>query len=71
MTSEQSDIVGRMIAFENGELSNGEALELFGELVKTGMAWELQGAYGRTAGDLIGRGFLTEEGDIVVANPDE
>lgn len=65
------DIVGRMTAFENGALSNDEALELFSELVKSGMAWQLQGAYGRTAGDLIGRGFLTEEGDIVPEAPDE
>ena len=59
------DIVGRMMQFENGELSNDEALELFSELVKTGMAWQLQGSYGRTAGDLIARGVLTEEGDVV------
>ena len=59
------DIVGRMTAFENGDLTNDEALELFSELVKTGIAWELQGAYGRTAGDLIARGILTEDGEIL------
>jgi hypothetical protein len=65
-----SDLVGRMMAFEEGELSNDEALKLFSELVKTGVAWELQGAYGRVAGDLIARGVLTEDGDIA-AVPDE
>jgi hypothetical protein len=60
------DIVGRMVAFENGELSNDEALDLFGELIKTGMAWQLQGSYGRTAGDLIERGIITPEGEVVV-----
>jgi hypothetical protein len=60
-----SDLVGRMMAFEEGELSNDEALELFSELVKTGVAWELQGAYGRVAGDLIARGVLTEGGEIL------
>lgn len=59
------DIVGRMMAFENGELTNDEALQLFSELVKTGMAWELQGAYERTAYDLIGRGILAEDGEIL------
>jgi hypothetical protein len=62
----EHDIVGRMTAFENGELSDDQALELFGELVKSGMAWQLQGAYGRTAGDLIARGLLTEDGEVVV-----
>jgi hypothetical protein len=59
------DIVGRMMAFEDGDLTNDEALELFSELVKNGMAWELQGAYGRTAGDLIARGVLAEDGEIL------
>lgn len=67
----EHDIVGRMMAFENGELDDDKALELFSELVKTGMAWQLQGAYGRTAGDLIARGILTEDGDIAAVDSDE
>jgi hypothetical protein len=62
----EHDIVGRMTAFENGELDDDQALELFGELIKSGMAWQLQGAYGRTAGDLIARGIITPEGEVVV-----
>jgi len=58
------DMVGRMVAFESGQLTNPEALELFSELIKSGMVWALQGAYGRTAGDLIERGVITADGDL-------
>jgi hypothetical protein len=57
----ENDLVGRMMAFESGELTDDKALDLFSELVKSGMAWQLEGAYGRVAGDLIARGI--KEGD--------
>lgn len=71
MSTDGDDLVGRMMAFEAGELDNDESLKLFGELVKSGMAWQLQGAYGRVAGELISRGVLTAEGDIVPEDPNE
>ena len=37
----------------------GEVLEAFQYLVDTGIVWQLQGFYGRTASDLIQRGLLT------------
>ncbi len=56
--------VDQIIAFESGELSNEETLQLFSELVKSGTVWKLQGTYGRLAANLIKSGYLTPEGDI-------
>jgi hypothetical protein len=59
-----ADVVGLIMAYEMGELPEDQALELFSELVKTGMVWGLQGSYGRTAEALISFGFLTPDGEI-------
>ena len=56
-----------IIAYEDGALSMEATLALFSRLVTSGMAWSLQGHYGRTAAELIGQGFLTEDGDITEA----
>jgi hypothetical protein len=37
---------------------------LFADLIKNGMAWSLQGHYGRMTNRLIEAGILTESGDI-------
>lgn len=48
-----------IIAYEQGELDDDETVTLFQELVDNGMAWQLQGHYGRTATDLINAGLVT------------
>jgi len=53
------------MAFEDGELSDNEIIELFSELIKSGMAWQLQGFYGRFARDLIEQGYLSKDGKIL------
>jgi len=55
----------KLMAFENGELDTEETVELFSDLVKTGLAWQLQGFYGRTAKDMIENGYLDSEGNIL------
>ncbi len=53
------DLTGQIIAFEQGDLSEEDSLILFQHLVDTGLAWTLQGSYGRTAERLIRAGLIT------------
>jgi hypothetical protein len=50
--------VDQIVAYEQGELDEDEIVELFAVLVETGMAWQLQGHYGRTAMALIEAGLI-------------
>lgn len=52
------DQIDKMMAFENGELGDDDVIALFQELVNSGLAWKLQGFYGRTAKALIDQGFV-------------
>ena len=45
-----------MMSFEDQTCIYEEVIELFQHLVDTGMAWQLQGFYGRTAKMLIDNG---------------
>ena len=47
-----------IIDYENGEMDGDQIIEFFQGLVNSGLAWQLQGSYGRTAM------FLIEQGDI-------
>ena len=62
-----STLVGSIIAYEQGELNDQEVVCLFAELVKSGMAWSLQGSYGRTALALIEEGWIDHEGNVSLA----
>ena len=53
------DTTGAIISYEMGDLDAEETIELFQHLVNTGMAWTLQGSYGRTAQALIDAGLVT------------
>lgn len=53
-------MIGQIIRYENGEMGPEETLEFFQELVNTGLAWQLQGHYGRTAQALINEGLIAE-----------
>lgn len=52
------DITTQLIAFEEGELDFQETVDLFQALVDTGLAWQLQGSYGRAAQAFIDAGLV-------------
>lgn len=59
------DRIGNIIAYESGELSHEDTLILFADLIKSGMAWRLQGFYGRNAARLINAGLISREGEVL------
>tara|TARA_R100000664_G_scaffold34182_1_gene54759 strand:+ start:582 stop:779 length:198 start_codon:yes stop_codon:yes gene_type:complete len=58
MTGESTDIIGKIMAFEQGELSNEEVYALFQFLLDSGMIHSLQGSYQRMAEDLLLAGVI-------------
>lgn len=62
MPVDEKDILGQMIAWEQGDLGEEDTVKLFQHLVDTGLAYQLQGIYGRTAESLISQGYITEAG---------
>lgn len=53
-----ADLTDKIICYEQGEMDESEMVEFFQELVNSGLAWELQGHYGRTATALIENGLV-------------
>ncbi len=52
-------LTSKIIKYEDGESSEEEIIELFQQLVNTGIAWTLQGSYGRMAVHLIQEGLVS------------
>jgi hypothetical protein len=52
--------MSQILDYEMGILEWDETVELFQELVNTGLAWTLQGSYGRMARDLIEQGVIND-----------
>ena len=54
------NLTSRIIDFESGEMTDEDAVvEFYQYLVDSGLAWSLQGFYGRTASSLIEAGLVT------------
>jgi hypothetical protein len=52
-------LTDRIIRYESEEIDQEEMVALFQDLVDSGLAWSLQGHYGRTAMRLIEAGIIT------------
>lgn len=61
MSDKQYDVLSAMIDYEMGVLDTDKTIELFQYLVDTGLAWTLQGHYGRMAQDMINQGLITHD----------
>ena len=57
-------MIDQLIDYENGELDEQDEIEMFQEAINSGLAWRLQGSYGRQAMGLIeaGKCLLGEVG---------
>ena len=62
---EPYDSVSHIIAYEQGELNQEEIVELFQHLIESGLAWQLQGHYGRTAKALIDAGHCQPQSENI------
>lgn len=52
------ELFDKIIEYEEGEMSDEEIRGFFQSLVDTGLAWQLQGHYGRTAAAMIEAGEI-------------
>lgn len=62
MAQGYDDLVTQIIKYEQGEMDEDEWIAFFQQLIDNGMAWSLQGHYGRTAHSLIEAGYCHPAG---------
>jgi hypothetical protein len=59
-TREMKNLTENIIRYESGEMTELEETTFFQHLINTGICWQLQGAYGRKAKQLIEEGVCNE-----------
>ena len=52
------DLTTRITEYEKGELDQDQTVQLFQELLDSGLVWNLQGHYGRLAYQLLEAGLI-------------
>lgn len=55
-----------VIRYEEGDMDEAEAVQFFADLIASGLAWRLQGSYGRGAAALIRDGIISPQGEVLV-----
>jgi hypothetical protein len=56
----KKDMLGDIMAWEDGNMTEAEEIDFFQRLINSGEAWKLQGKYGRNAERLIEAGLCTD-----------
>ena len=56
--------VNYIMDYEGGELDLDGVVSLFSHLIESGLAWSLQGSYGRQARAFIENGFISDTGEV-------
>tara|TARA_B110000211_G_C13767700_1_gene416106 strand:+ start:216 stop:404 length:189 start_codon:yes stop_codon:yes gene_type:complete len=49
----------RIVSYEKGDLDQQQTIQLFQELLNSGLVWKLQGHYGRLAYQLVEAGLIS------------
>lgn len=57
METKQGVFIDEIMAYENGELSFDEIIDMFQRMIDDGSVWKFQGHYGRMAVKLIKNGY--------------
>ena len=53
------NLTERIVMYEKGELNEQQTIQLFQELLDSGLVWNLQGHYGRLCYQLLEAGLIT------------
>ena len=54
-------MLDQLIAYESGELSEEDTIDLFQQLLDSRILYSLQGFYQRAAQDMIAQGLITKK----------
>jgi hypothetical protein len=54
-------MIDKIMDYEMGNLTDDEIVELFQEMIDSGLVWQLQGSYARMAMSLIEEGYCVQD----------